>query len=82
MSDPRLEKEARARSALGLFMKLISNLQADRLITQIQSEPDPSSPAAKKALEKLKKLGEPGIPRTLQALAKANKSQTVDVSVR
>ena len=59
-------------------MKIISNLQADRLIAQVQSEPDPSAPAAKKALEKLKRLGDKGIPRILQALAGANKAQTVE----
>ncbi len=66
------------RRVPGLFMKLISNLQADRLIGQIQAETDPSAPAAKKALGKLKKLGEGGVPKILEALANANKTQTVE----
>jgi len=78
MYDPRPADRALVVFAPGLLMKLISNLQADRLITQIQGEADPTSPGAKTAFEKLCRLGEPAIPKILQALAGADKRQTVE----
>jgi serine/threonine-protein kinase len=59
-------------------MKLISGLQADRLIAQIQGEPDPASPGAKKAFQKLARLGDAAVPKILQALSAADKRQTVE----
>ncbi len=59
-------------------MNFITAFQADRLIAQIRSESDPSSPAAKKAFQKLGKLGNKAIPKILEALASADKRQTVE----
>jgi serine/threonine-protein kinase len=53
-------------------------MQADRLISQIREEGDPSSPAAKKAFEKLGALGNAAVPKILEALASADKRQTVE----
>src|SRR5690606_19063005 len=41
-------------------------------------EADPTSPAAKKALEKLRKLGNGAVPKVLEALSSADKRQTVE----
>ena len=59
-------------------MNFITSLQADRLIEQIRNEADPTSPAARKALEKLGKLGNGAVPKILEALATADKRQTVE----
>ncbi|HEX7080106.1 MAG TPA: HEAT repeat domain-containing protein [Gammaproteobacteria bacterium] len=59
-------------------MNFITALQADRLISQIQDAADPSSPAAKKAFEKLGKLGTGAIPKILDALASADRRQTAE----
>lgn len=56
-------------------MNFITALQADRLISQIRAEADPSSPAAKRALEKLGRLGTGAVPKILQALQSADKRQ-------
>ncbi|HEU4617467.1 MAG TPA: HEAT repeat domain-containing protein [Gammaproteobacteria bacterium] len=57
-------------------MNFITAIQADRLISQIQDQADPSSPAAKKALQKLAKLGVGAIPKILEAFAAADRRQT------
>jgi eukaryotic-like serine/threonine-protein kinase len=59
-------------------MNFITAIQADRLISQIQDEADPSSPAAKKAFEKLGRLGIGAIPKVIDALASADRRQTVE----
>ncbi len=59
-------------------MNFITAFQADRLIAQIRSESDPGSPAAKKAFQKLGKLGNAAVPKILEALASADKRQTVE----
>src|SRR5690606_33671007 len=59
-------------------MNFIVAFQADRLISQIQDAADPSSPAARKAFERLGKLGTAAVPRILDALASADRRQTVE----
>jgi HEAT repeat protein/tRNA A-37 threonylcarbamoyl transferase component Bud32 len=59
-------------------MNFLTSLQADRLIAQIREEADPSSASAKKAFAKLGKLGTGAIPKILEALASADKRQTVE----
>jgi serine/threonine-protein kinase len=59
-------------------MNFLTSLQADRLIAQIREEADPSSPNAKKAFQKLGKLGTGAIPKVLEALASADKRQTIE----
>jgi len=59
-------------------MNFISALQADRLIAQITSAGDPTSAGAKKAFDKLGKLGPAAIPKILSALAGADKRHTVE----
>jgi serine/threonine-protein kinase len=59
-------------------MNFLTSLQADRLISQIREESDPTSPAAKKAFDKLGRLGNGAVPKILEALASADKRQTVE----
>jgi len=59
-------------------MNFITSIQADRLISQIREEADPTSPNAKKAFEKLGKLGNGAVPKILEALSSADKRQTVE----
>ena len=59
-------------------MNFLTALQADRLISQIREEADPTSINAKKAFAKLGKLGNSAIPKILEALASADKRQTVE----
>ncbi len=59
-------------------MNFLTSIQADRLISQIREEADPTSPIAKKAFEKLGKLGNGAVPKILEALASADKRQTVE----
>jgi serine/threonine-protein kinase len=59
-------------------MNFISGFQADRLISQISEEADPKSPGAKKAFEKLGKLGHAAVPKILEALGASDKRQTAE----
>ena len=59
-------------------MNFLTSLQADRLIAQIREEGDPSSGSGKKLFAKLGKLGTGAIPKILEALASADKRQTVE----
>jgi len=59
-------------------MSFYTAFQADRLISQIREEADPTSPNAKKAFQKLGKLGNAAVPKILEALASADKRQTVE----
>jgi serine/threonine-protein kinase len=58
-------------------MSFFTNLRADRLITEIRSSTDPSSPATQKAVAKLKDLGSGAIESVFAALPDADKNATV-----
>ncbi len=60
------------------YMNFLSALKADRLIAQIQGAGDPASPEARKALEKLGRVGPSAIPRIIEALGHADRRQTVE----
>ena len=57
-------------------MNFLTGFQADRLISQISEEADPTSPGAKVAFEKLGKLGTAAVPKILEALGAADARQT------
>ena len=59
-------------------MNFLTGFQADRLISQISEEADPTSPGAKKAFEKLGKLGTAAVPKILEALSAADPRQTAE----
>jgi serine/threonine-protein kinase len=58
-------------------MSFFTNLRADRLITEIRSTNDPSSPATQKAVLRLKDLGPGAIEPVFAALPDASKTATV-----
>jgi serine/threonine-protein kinase len=59
-------------------MNFLNAYRADQLIAQIREEADPSSATAKKLFTKLGGLGTSAIPKVLEALASADKRQTVE----
>jgi serine/threonine-protein kinase len=59
-------------------MNFLTGFQADRLISQISEEADPTSPGAKKAFEKLGKLGAAAVPKIFEALGAADARQTAE----
>src|ERR1700736_76803 len=58
-------------------MSLFANYRADRLIAEVKSSGNPGSPLAQKALEKLVALGPSAIEPIVDALATAEKRETV-----
>jgi eukaryotic-like serine/threonine-protein kinase len=58
-------------------MSLFANYRADRLIAEVKSSGNPSSPPAQKALDKLVALGASAIEPIVDALAGAEKKETV-----
>ena len=58
-------------------MSLFANYRADRLIAEIRSNANPGSPGAQKALEKLVSLGPNAIEPIVDALATAEKQETM-----
>lgn len=60
-------------------MKFISAIKAERCVTQLLAEPDSNTPTAQKALESLKKSGPGAIPVMIDALASADRHQTVGI---
>ncbi len=59
-------------------MNFLTAYRADALISQIREEADPSSANGKKLFAKLGELGTGAIPKILEALASADKRQTVE----
>jgi serine/threonine-protein kinase len=57
-------------------MSFFSNLRAERLIAEIKAAGDAGGSEAKKALEKLGRLGPAAIPRVIDALASADRRET------
>jgi len=57
-------------------MKFFSTLKAERCLTQLLSERDPGSPAARKALESLQAIGAAAIPKVIDAFATADKAHS------
>ncbi len=58
-------------------MSLFANYRADRLLAEVKSSGNPGSPLAQKALEKLVALGPSAIEPIVDALASAEKKETV-----
>ncbi len=58
-------------------MSLFANYRADRLIAEVKSSGNPGSPLAQKALEKLVALGPSAIEPIVEALATAEKKETL-----
>ncbi len=58
-------------------MKFIRSMQADRLITQLVAVRDHEDADAKKAIARLSGLGPAAVPKVIEALADADRNQTV-----
>jgi serine/threonine-protein kinase len=58
-------------------MSFFTNLRADRLVTEIRSSPDPTSPATQKAIKGLKDVGPSAIEVIFGALPEADKGATM-----
>src|ERR1044071_5090278 len=56
-------------------MSFFSDLKAERLIAEIRGIGDPLHPEARKAFEKLAKIGPGAVPKILDALAVADKKE-------
>jgi HEAT repeat protein/tRNA A-37 threonylcarbamoyl transferase component Bud32 len=57
-------------------MKFFSTLKAERCLSQLLSEPDAGSPAARKALASLQGVGAEAIPKIIDAIGTADKSHS------
>ena len=57
-------------------MNFLASFQAERLISQIRSSGDASSSDAKKAFQKLARLGPGAIPKIIDSIAASDRSQT------
>jgi len=57
-------------------MKFFSTLKAERSLSQLLLEPDPGSPAARKALASLQGVGPTAIPAIIDAIGTADKTHT------
>jgi HEAT repeat protein/tRNA A-37 threonylcarbamoyl transferase component Bud32 len=60
-------------------MKFISAFKAERCVTQLLAEPDANTPTAQKALENLRNCGVGAIPVMIDALANADRYQTIGI---
>jgi len=60
-------------------MKFISALKAERCVSQLLAEPDSNTPGAQKALNSLKNSGPGAIPIMIDALASADRYQTIGI---
>ena len=58
-------------------MSFLASFRSDQILGQLISEPDPSSPAALKLVNKLKKSGNRAVPKIIDALALSDKSHTM-----
>ena len=58
-------------------MSFFASFRSDQILGQLIAEPDPSSPAAQKLVEKLKRAGSKAIPKIIDALALSDKTHTM-----
>ena len=58
-------------------MNFFASFRSDQILGQLIAESDPSSPAAQKLVEKLKKAGSKAVPKIIDALALSDKTHTM-----
>jgi serine/threonine-protein kinase len=58
-------------------MSLLASFRSEQALSQLIAEPDPTSPNARKLIEKLKKAGNKAVPKIIDALALSDKSHTM-----
>ncbi len=60
-------------------MKFLTAIKAERCVSQLLAEPDANTPTAQKALKSLKNSGKAAIPILIDALASADRYQTIGI---
>ena len=58
-------------------MSLLASFRSEQVLSQLIAEPDPTSPGARRLIEKLKKSGNKAVPKIIDALALSDKSHTM-----
>jgi HEAT repeat protein len=58
-------------------MSLLGGFRADQLVNQLVAEQKPDSPAAKRLINRIKKIGAKVVPKAIDALALSDKSHTM-----
>jgi eukaryotic-like serine/threonine-protein kinase len=58
-------------------VSFLASFRSDQILGQLIAEPDPSSPAAQKLVDKLKTAGNKAIPKIIDALALSDKTHTM-----
>ena len=58
-------------------MNFLASFRSDQILGQLIAEPDPSSPAAQKLVDKLKTAGNKAVPKIIDALALSDKTHTM-----
>ena len=58
-------------------MSFLASFRSDQILAQLIAEPDPSSPAAQKLVDKLKTAGNKAVPKIIDALALSDKTHTM-----
>jgi len=58
-------------------VSFLASFRSDQILGQLIAEPDPSSPAAQKLVDKLKTAGNRAIPKIIDALALSDKTHTM-----
>ena len=58
-------------------MSFLASFRSDQILAQLVAEPDPSSPAAQKLVNKLKTAGNKAVPKIIDALALSDKTHTM-----
>jgi serine/threonine-protein kinase len=58
-------------------VNFLASFRSDQILGQLIAEPDPSSPAAQKLVDKLKTAGNKAIPKIIDALALSDKTHTM-----
>jgi serine/threonine-protein kinase len=58
-------------------MSLLGGFRADQLVNQLVAEQQPDSPAAKRLINRIKKVGPKVVPKAIDALALSDKSHTM-----
>ncbi|MDH3273881.1 MAG: HEAT repeat domain-containing protein [Gammaproteobacteria bacterium] len=58
-------------------MSILGGFRADQLVNQLVAEPKPDSPAAKRLVNRIKKIGAKVVPKAIDALALSDKTHTM-----
>ncbi len=71
--------QAPREGAVSTKMKFLTAIKAERCVSQLLAEPDCNTPTAQKALNSLRNSGKAAIPILIDALATADRYQTIGI---